>query len=1044
MSNISIEILDYGGMTLSGGGGGGGTGFDLNSGTANFCGLGGVVISNSTTLQYTNPGGQTLGCYVFDYSGLLDGQTYSLSYQVTQLTKISGASPSGRIWITDTTGIPTQEYSTNSSVQSFLFTFDASGSSSAYGIQFLNCVSTTISNISLSQVTANSIGNVDLSNSIVGELDITDHSDFPLAITLQTSDIKDITSTSGDYSKTFKIPATKNNNKLLRHPFATTTDSNINVNENRKCRILVDGFYSLEGLIRVTGVGGYGESPSYYDCVFYGNNLNWADGLSNKYMNEINWGSDGQGLAYNKANIMLTWNYDSCDSGNSPIVYPITSYGDFNEDGNAATIQLLDTAYDYNNTGSATKVGYSGYFNDGSSYETPTPSPDWRPSIFVKDTLNKIFENLGYAIESSFMETDMFKKLVWLLPNFQYNNPDDRYEQQSIVTSFKNGETLSTTVWNNGSSSTSSNDGIYKAYYGGFVSFDDGNEHYSGSGRKVLKLLPSNLDITLGASKVDLDPDNYITIGEYGFYDILLNNQQARLASGWKNGTGFKQIIEIKVCVNLELQTAGQTSWNIIGRCSDTQSPYQIYNNSTRSTNQYNTVITDFANLSSVNITDLWLNKGDKIRLTTGFKITDTNDNDQNFAINVYHRVKSNDNFNIKFSPKRVEYGQTYDLKNVLDPAHKQIDFVKGIAHAFNLKMTTDSNKRTVFIEPFDTFYKDYADAIDWTYKLDRSKEVTDKWIKSDLKRDIIFKYKTDTSDKTVETRGDRWFKGIKDEYPYQETLPSTFEKGEIIFENPFFAGTYNGKDQDTTGNPGVGSSYSDVPFSGCLWAENTYAETLGRPDKGNNFMPRLLFWNKYSPNASSSGIKFAKVQTWSDAGNTNALKFIVADSSVTVDSLYLSNIYPQATSINRDDTSSPVLSYGNANVRDFNDATGVYSSYITGRGLFDTYYHNMFEMLKSKPKLRTAYFDLKAKDIVYLDFTKLIYLDGIYWRINKVVDYQPSKNEPTKVELIEWLQVGTFAATAPSFGSSGTSSDFGGVYGDYGDPAPANPIQDF
>ena len=1036
MSNISIEILDYGGMTSSGGGGGGGSA-NLNDVVTNgVASVGsGFSVPNNTTLQYN--GSDFFTSFNLDTSNLVFGQVYTLNYEVTSLID-SGTGVTFLVLISGVSGFATHTTTTN--MQTITYTAASPG---IINFQALGASSFTVSNISISGVTATSLGNTYLGNSIVGELDITDHSDFPLAITLQTSDIKDITSTSGDYSKTFKIPATKNNNKLLRHPFATTTDSNINVNENRKCRILVDGFYSLEGLIRVTGVGGYGESPSYYDCVFYGNNLNWADGLSNKYMNEINWGSDGQGIGYNKANIMHTWNYDSCDSGNSPIVYPITSYGDFNEDGNAATIQLLDTAYDYNNTGSATKVGYSGYFNDGSSYETPTPSPDWRPAIFVKDTLNKIFENLGYSIESSFMETDMFKKLVWLLPNFQYNNPDDRYEQQSIVTSFKNGETLSTTVWNNGSSSTSSNAGIYKAYYGGFVSFDDGNEHYSGSGRKVLNLKSSNLDISLGASKVDLSND-YITIGEYGFYDILLNNQQARLASGWKGGTGFKQIIEIKVCVNLELQTAGQTSWNIIGRCSDTQSPYQIYNNSTRSTNQYNTVITDFANLSSVNITDLWLNKGDKIRLTTGFKITDTNDNDQNFAINVYHRVKSNDNFNIKFSPKRVEYGQTYDLKNVLDPSHKQIDFVKGIAHAFNLKMTTDSNKRTVFIEPFDTFYKDYADAIDWTYKLDRSKEVTDKWIKSDLKRDIIFKYKTDTSDKTVETRGDRWFKGIKDEYPYQETLPSTFEKGEIIFENPFFAGTYNGKDQDTTGNTGNSGSYSDVPFSGCLWAENTYAETLNRPDKGNNFMPRLLFWNKYSPNASGSGIKFAKVQTWSDAGSTNALKFIVPDSSVAVNSLYLSNIYPQATSINRDDTSSPVLSYGNANVRDFNDATGVYSSYITGRGLFDTYYHNMFEMLKSKPKLRTAYFDLKAKDIVYLDFTKLIYLDGIYWRINKVVDYQPSKNEPTKVELIEWLQIGTFAATAPSFGSSGTSSDFGGVYGDYGDPAPANPIQDF
>ena len=44
------------------------------------------------------------------------------------------------------------------------------------------------------------------------------------------------------------------------------------------------------------------------------------------------------------------------------------------------------------------------------------------------------------------------------------------------------------------------------------------------------------------------------------------------------------------------------------------------------------------------------------------------------------------------------------------------------------------------------------------------------------------------------------------------------------------------------------------------------------------------------------------------------------------------------------------------------------------------------------------------------------VYIDGVYWRINKVVDYQPNINQPTKVELVEWLQLGTFAATAPSF----------------------------
>ena len=45
--------------------------------------------------------------------------------------------------------------------------------------------------------------------------------------------------------------------------------------------------------------------------------------------------------------------------------------------------------------------------------------------------------------------------------------------------------------------------------------------------------------------------------------------------------------------------------------------------------------------------------------------------------------------------------------------------------------MTTDETNRTVNIEPFNTFYKDYADAIDWTYKLDRSKEATINGLKA-------------------------------------------------------------------------------------------------------------------------------------------------------------------------------------------------------------------------------------------------------------------------------------------------------------------------
>ena len=50
-----------------------------------------------------------------------------------------------------------------------------------------------------------------------------------------------------------------------------------------------------------------------------------------------------------------------------------------------------------------------------------------------------------------------------------------------------------------------------------------------------------------------------------------------------------------------------------------------------------------------------------------------------------------------------------------------------------------------------NSFYQSYYDAIDWTDKVDKSKEIKDVFVKDNFKRDIIFKYKTDSKDAKVE-----------------------------------------------------------------------------------------------------------------------------------------------------------------------------------------------------------------------------------------------------------------------------------------------------
>lgn len=881
---------------------------------------------------------------------------------------------------------------------------------------------------------------IDWDNSVVGELDITDHSDFPLAMTFQISDFKDLTSTTGDYSKTFKIPATKNNNKIFKHLYNPNSISENKITDKKSCRILVNNLYSLVGLLKVNAVGGYGETPSYYDCVFFGSNLGWGAGLQDKYMDAIDWGNDSKNLTYNKASIIATWQHADCDDASSasdaPIVYPITSYGVYNEGGKARTIQLLDTITDALGY-LPTKVGYYGFNDAGDSYETPKPSADWRPSVFVKSTLEKIFNGVGYKISSNFMNTDMFKKLVWLLPNFKYNNPDERYDNFSVESNFTNGESLSATGYaQGGSTSTVTDSGVFDPHYGYQVTYNDGNDNYIGNptaqgsqGTKLIPLTTLNLNVTLdNGSYVDMSND-YITIGEYGYYNLKLSGLESRLANMKKGGSQQRGASKVKLCINIDVQTVGETSFKTIERSEIEQTPFKVLYPNSSKTNEDNSVITNYEVMPSVNNDNFWFNKGDKIRLTAGFKfeqmISDPSVNSQNFSINTFIRSSSSSTFDITLKPEKVEYGQTYDLDKVMNKDYKQTDFVKGVAHAFNLQMTTDESTKTVNIEPFNSFYKPFGSAIDWTYKLDRSKEISDKWLENDLKRTLVFKYKNDGNDAKVKIRGEKYFFGIEDEFPYREILPDTFEKGNSTFENPFFAGTYNAKDTDTIQFfSSSNSSFNDTAFSACLWTEDVSSNAESRPNKGYEFLPRLLYWNKYSPNPCNTNSKRARVQTWS-----NTTK--VVSAGVTGSSGLLSDIYPQATMINEDSTTSPVLSYGNVYVRDYDDVNKTYSSYVVGKGLYDTYYKDSIEMLKENPKMRTSYIALKISDIVNLDFTKLVYIDGAYWRINKIIDFMPNKNESTKVELIQFTQQSAFSGSTPMINSSGSLNNWEDVIAD-------------
>ena len=63
-------------------------------------------------------------------------------------------------------------------------------------------------------------------------------------------------------------------------------------------------------------------------------------------------------------------------------------------------------------------------------------------------------------------------------------------------------------------------------------------------------------------------------------------------------------------------------------------------------------------------------------------------------------------------------------------------------------------------------------------------------------------------------------------------------------------------------------------------------------------------------------------------------------------------------------------------------------------------------EIINKDSKLLSCYLYLTVQDINSLDFAQLIYIDGALWRLNKVVDFNPSIPQTTKCELLRVIEL--------------------------------------
>jgi hypothetical protein len=82
---------------------------------------------------------------------------------------------------------------------------------------------------------------------------------------------------------------------------------------------------------------------------------------------------------------------------------------------------------------------------------------------------------------------------------------------------------------------------------------------------------------------------------------------------------------------------------------------------------------------------------------------------------------------------------------------------------------------------------------------------------------------------------------------------------------------------------------------------------------------------------------------------------------------------------------------------------TGAYPS----ANLFNSFYSAyMAEITDKDSKLVTCKAYLNTVDIMNLDFSKLIYLDGTLFRLNKIKDYNPVDLGTTEIQLLKVIDL--------------------------------------
>lgn len=317
-------------------------------------------------------------------------------------------------------------------------------------------------------------------------------------------------------------------------------------------------------------------------------------------------------------------------------------------------------------------------------------------------------------------------------------------------------------------------------------------------------------------------------------------------------------------------------------------------------------------------------------------------------------RIKSGSLFYSRISNPITQEGDMVEMNTVLPQKIKQKDFVSSIIKLFNLYIDQDkSNSNNFIIEPRDDFYASSGTTRDWTYKLDMSRDLEIIPMGELDAKTYNFTYKDDAdyyNQKYLKDYGINYGTKL---YSVQNDHRKNEKKTEVIFSPTPLA------DRNSTDR--IVPRIFDLTNIG-----------IPTPKTGNI---RILYYG---------GVKSTLMP----------YNYYTSSGGITPN---IEITYPYAGHL--DNTLNPTfdLNFGMP-IEVYYTATA-----YTDGNLFNRYWKKMIDEITNKDsKIIRGYFHLNPVDIMKLDYRDVYYFERDYYRLNKIIDYNPAEVKPTLCEFIK------------------------------------------